>query len=123
VAAIGRAIPLDNDTRWNSWFKEVEVALLNRRKLRDWIDQHYDELGDVYSLLQQDREAERSYRDALRREPRLLNSYLGLAKIYQREEKYQQSLAALDSAARLDPGRPDIHYLRGQVLVHVGRKD
>jgi hypothetical protein len=46
VAAIGRAIPLDNDTRWNSWFKEVEVALLNRRKLRDWIDQHYDDLGD-----------------------------------------------------------------------------
>jgi hypothetical protein len=23
----------------------------------------------------------------------------------------------------LDPGRPDIHYLRGQVLVHLGRKE
>ena len=84
---------------------------------------NYDELGDVYSLMQQDREAEKSYREALRREPRLVNSYLGLAKIYQRDEKYQQSLAALDSAAKLDPGRPDIHYLRGQVLVHMGRKD
>ena len=46
VAAIGRAIPLDNDTRWNSWFIEVEVALLKRRELRDWIDEHWNELGD-----------------------------------------------------------------------------
>lgn len=46
VRAIGRAIPLDNDTRWNSWFKEVEVALLKRRELREWIDENWDELGD-----------------------------------------------------------------------------
>jgi tetratricopeptide (TPR) repeat protein len=84
---------------------------------------NYDELGDVYSLMQQDHDAEKSYREALRREPRLVNSYVGLAKIYQRAEKYQPSLAAIDTAAKLDPGRPDIHYLRGQVLVHMGRKE
>ena len=84
---------------------------------------NYDELGDVYSLMQQDHAAEKNYREALRREPRLVNSYVGLAKIYQRAEKYQPSLAALDSAAELDPGRPDIHYLRGQALVHLGRKE
>jgi tetratricopeptide (TPR) repeat protein len=83
---------------------------------------NYDELGDVYSLMQQDPDAEKSYREALRREPRLVNSYVGLAKIYQRAEKYQQSLTALDAAAKLDAGRPDIHYVRGQVLVHLGRK-
>jgi tetratricopeptide (TPR) repeat protein len=81
-----------------------------------------DELGDVYSLMQQDPDAEKSYREALRREPRLVNSDVGLAKIYQRAEKYQQSLTALDAAAKLDSDRPDIHYLRGQVLVHLGRK-
>jgi len=84
---------------------------------------NYDELGDVYSLMQQDHDAEKNYREALRREPRLVNSYVGLAKIYQRAEKYQPSLAAIDSAAELDPGRPDIHYLRGQALVHLGRKE
>jgi tetratricopeptide (TPR) repeat protein len=83
---------------------------------------NYDKLGDIYSFLQQDQDAEKSYRAALLRDPRLLNSYLGLAKIYQREKKYQQALSAIDSAGKLDPDRTDIHYLRGQILLHLGRK-
>jgi hypothetical protein len=31
-------------------------------------------------------------------------------------------LAAFDSAGKLDPNRTDIHYLRGQVLLHLNRK-
>jgi tetratricopeptide (TPR) repeat protein len=84
---------------------------------------NYDELGDVYSLMQQDGEAEKSYREALRRDSRLVNSYVGLTKVYQREAKYLQALTAIDSAGKLDPGRTDIHYLRGQMLVHLGRKE
>jgi tetratricopeptide (TPR) repeat protein len=83
---------------------------------------NYDELGDVYALMQQDVDAEKSYRDALRLDSRLVNSQVGLAKIYQREEKYSQALAAIDSAGKLDPDRTDIHYLRGQILLHLGRK-
>jgi tetratricopeptide (TPR) repeat protein len=84
---------------------------------------NYDELGDVYSLLEQDTEAERNYREALRRDPRLINSYIGLTKIYQRAQEFQQALTAIDQANKLDPNRTDVHYLRGQVLVHLGRKD
>lgn len=84
---------------------------------------NYDELGDVYTLMQQDSDAEKNYREALRRDPRLLNSYVGLAKAYQREEKYHQALSAIDSAGKLDPRRTDIHYVRGQVLIHLGRKE
>src|SRR6202035_798634 len=84
---------------------------------------NYDELGDVYSLMQQDSNAEKSYSEALRRDPRLVNSYVGLAKTYQREEKYRQALSAIDSAGKLDPRRTDIHYVRGQVLIHMGRKE
>ena len=83
---------------------------------------NYDELGDVYSLMEQDANAEKNYREALRRDPKLINSHLGLAKIYQREQKYSQALAEGDAAGKLDPARTDIHYLRGQVLVHMGRK-
>ncbi len=48
---------------------------------------NYDQLGDVYWLMQDDKNAEKSYREALRRDPRLVNSHLGLAKIYQRAGK------------------------------------
>lgn len=84
---------------------------------------NYDELGDVYSLLEQDTHAEKNYREALRRDPRLINSYIGLTKIYQRQQKFQQALTAINAANKLDPNRTDVHYLRGQVLMHLGRKD
>jgi tetratricopeptide (TPR) repeat protein len=84
---------------------------------------NYDELGDVYSLMQQDGNAEKSYREALRRDARLVNSYIGLAKAYQREQKYPLALNAIDSAEKLDPRRTDIHYVRGQILTHLGRKE
>jgi Tfp pilus assembly protein PilF len=83
---------------------------------------NYDQLGDVYALMQRDRDAEKSYRNALRLDPRLVNSQVGLAKVYQREEKFSQALAAIDSAGKLDPDRTDVHYLRGQILLHLGRK-
>jgi tetratricopeptide (TPR) repeat protein len=82
----------------------------------------YDELGNVYSLMQLDDNAETNYRKALLIDPRLVNSYVGLAKVYQREKKFQPALMAIDSASKLDPARTDIHYLRGQVLLHLGRK-
>jgi tetratricopeptide (TPR) repeat protein len=82
----------------------------------------YDKLGDVYSLMQQDSKAEASYREALRRDPRLIDSHVGLAKTYQREGKFIPALNAIDSAIKLDPARTDVHYLRGQILIHLGRK-
>ncbi len=84
---------------------------------------NYDELGDVYSLLEQDTHAEKNYREALRRDPRLINSYIGLTKIYQRQQKFQQALTAINAANKLDPNRTDVHYLRGQVLMHLGRRE
>ena len=84
---------------------------------------NYEELGDVYSLMQKDSDAERNYREALHRDPRMVNSYFGLAKTCQREQKYQQALTAINSAASLDPSRTDIHYVKGQILIHLGQKE
>jgi len=84
---------------------------------------NYDELGDVYWLMQDDRNAEKSYRDALRRDARLVNSMLGLAKIYQRRQKYAAALAEVDVAEKIDPARPDVHYLSGRILLQMGRKE
>ena len=84
---------------------------------------NYDELGDVYARMQQYSDAEKAYHEALQRDPRLLNSYVGLAKVYQQTQNYQKALSAIDSAGRLDPARTDIHYLRGQILLHLGRRE
>jgi tetratricopeptide (TPR) repeat protein len=104
-------------------YEQARDEFLKDAAIEPDVANNYDELGDVFSLLQQDNNAEMNYREALRRDPRLLNSYVGLAKAYQRQEKYQRALSAIDSAGKLDPGRADIHYVRGQVLIHLGRKE
>jgi tetratricopeptide (TPR) repeat protein len=52
-----------------------------------------------------------------------VNSCFGLAKIYERDAKYQQALIAIDSALALDSSRTDLHYVKGQTLIHLGRKE
>jgi tetratricopeptide (TPR) repeat protein len=84
---------------------------------------NYEELGDVYWLTQDDKNAEASYLEALRRDPRMVNSHLGLAKIYQRQLKYAQALQEVDAALKVDSDRIDVRYVRGQILLHLGRKD
>lgn len=83
---------------------------------------NYEELGNVYALLNENIEAEKNYQHALRLDARMLNSHLGLAKIHQTQGHYAKALANLDAAARLDPESSRIHYLRGQVLVRMGKK-
>ena len=84
---------------------------------------NYDQLGDVYSLMQQNENAEKSYREAIRRDPHMVNSYFGLARIYLRTKQYQEGLRAIDKAAEIDPGRTDLHYIKGQLLIRLGRKE
>jgi tetratricopeptide (TPR) repeat protein len=84
---------------------------------------NYDQLGDLDWLAQNDDAAQKDYREALRRDPRLVNSRLGLAKVYQRGQKFSLALREVDAAEKIDPDRPDVHYVRGQVLLRLGRKD
>ena len=83
----------------------------------------YDQLGEVHWQMQDDGNAEKSYREAIRRDPRLVTSYLGLAKIYQRQQNYDAALAETAKALKLDPERTEAHYIRGQALLHLGRKE
>src|SRR5262249_8449546 len=83
---------------------------------------NYEEIGNSYWLTEDDVNAEKNYREALRKDPRRVNSMLGLAKIYQRQQKYEAALAEADAALKIDPERTDAHYVRGQALLHLGRK-
>jgi hypothetical protein len=46
IGKVGRAIPLDNETRWNSWAIEVAVALSKRKEINSWQEDHHGELGE-----------------------------------------------------------------------------
>jgi tetratricopeptide (TPR) repeat protein len=83
---------------------------------------NYDQLGTVYSYLQQQGEAVKSFREAIKRDAHLASPHFGLAKILQHQKKYRQALAELDIAERLLPSDQHIHFVRGQVLVRLGRK-
>ncbi|HLN00619.1 MAG TPA: tetratricopeptide repeat protein [Bryobacteraceae bacterium] len=84
---------------------------------------NYDQLGAVSWELGQYDEAYRYYREALRLDSHLASSAFGLARFYRQREKYPQALAALDTAGTLDPTSASVHYMRGQILVRVGRKE
>jgi len=58
----------------------------------------------------------------VRIDARLSNSYLGLAKIEQHKQEYAAALKDLDRVISLDSGNAAARYLRGQVLVHMGRE-
>lgn len=103
-------------------YEHARDEFLKDAKLEPDLALNYDELGDVYSLMQLDSGAEKSYHEAVRRDPRLINSYVGLAKIYLRQGKYVQALTAIGSAEKLESQRTDIHYIKGQALIHMGRK-
>jgi tetratricopeptide (TPR) repeat protein len=77
----------------------------------------------LFLQLQKDDEADHSFREALRYNPRMPVSLLELGRLYQRQGKNREALAFLDSAEKLAPDNQNIHYIRGQVLLRLGRRE
>jgi tetratricopeptide (TPR) repeat protein len=84
---------------------------------------NYDELGNVFFMLENDAEATKAYQHALKLDAKMLDAHLGLAKVYQRQQQYEKALQELTVAGGLDPTSSRIHYLRGQILLKMGRKE
>lgn len=103
-------------------YEQARQQFLKDAALEPDLALNYDELGQVYWLVEDDKNAEKSFRAALGLDSRLANSHLGLARIYQRQQKYAAALAEADAALKADPARTDAHYIRGQLLLHLGRR-
>lgn len=104
-------------------YEPAKAAFLKDIELEPDVAFNYDELGNVYFLTEHDSDAEKAFQQALKLEPKMLTSRLGLAKVYQRQEQYEKALSELAAAGKLDPNSSRIHYLRGQILVKMGRKE
>lgn len=83
----------------------------------------YELLGDFYVRKGDDAEAEKCFRQALARNPKMPGSLFGVGNIYFHQRKYQQALAALDAAEKLTPDDQRYHFVRGQVLMRLGRRE
>jgi tetratricopeptide (TPR) repeat protein len=82
----------------------------------------YDQLGGVESTVGNEDEAAKNYRSALKLDPQLISSHMGLAKIEEHRRHYAAALSELDHVIRLDSGNASARYLRGQVLMRMGRE-
>jgi Flp pilus assembly protein TadD len=45
-----------------------------------------------------------------------------LAKIHVRQEKYRKALPEIDAAVRLAPENQNVHFMRGRILLKLGRR-
>jgi tetratricopeptide (TPR) repeat protein len=83
---------------------------------------NYEQLGNMESTSGNENEAAKNYRSALKLDPHLIGSHLGLAKIEEHQRHYAAALSELDQVLRLDSGNASARYLRGQVLMRMGRE-
>jgi tetratricopeptide (TPR) repeat protein len=82
----------------------------------------YEQLGSLESTAGNEDEAAKNYRSALKIDPQRIVSLMGLAKIEEHQQQYAAALSDLDQVIRLDSGAASARYLRGQVLVRMGRE-
>jgi tetratricopeptide (TPR) repeat protein len=81
----------------------------------------YEQLGKVESTLQDDPSAAKDFSHAVKLDPHLVESRMGLAKIEERKKEYPAALAQLNEIVTLDKENAAARYLRGQVLLRMGR--
>ena len=83
---------------------------------------NYELLGEFYTRAGNESEAEKYFQEALRRSAKMSGSLFGIAKIDLHQGKYAQALESIDAAMRLEPGNPNVHTLRGRILMKMGRR-
>lgn len=103
--------------------ERAKEELLNDSKIEPDVAYNYDELGKICVALNDDEMAERYFREAVKRDPRLGTSWFGLAKLDKQNKKYAEALGALESAARVNSDSASLHYLRAQILLDQGKRD
>lgn len=84
---------------------------------------NYEQLGVLYRREQKPEEAEKSFAEALRRDPKMAGAHFGLAQLYFDQAKFAPALREVDAALAQAPDSQNAHYLRGRVLTRLGRQE
>ena len=102
-------------------YPEAEAELEKDATLEPDFAYNYEDLGILYVLLNKPELAEKNFRYAIERNTQLVNSYFGLAKLYQDAGRYKEALEMADRALALAQTSASVHYTRGQILKHLSQ--
>lgn len=83
----------------------------------------YERLGLVYLQTGKTDEAKKSFTQALTRESRLPTSLIELAKLEANAGNLKDAVAHCTAAVELLPDNKNAHFVRGQVLQKLGRRE
>src|SRR5208282_1981752 len=104
-------------------YEKSEAEFFKDIQLEPELADNYVQLGNLYWLTQRNDDGVPEFRKALEKDPKSGDAWFGLARSYLRQKKYAEALQAIDRAANLAPENQRVHFIRGQVLQHLGRKD
>ena len=102
-------------------YDRAEAEFRSDIALEPDLAENYNQLGVLYSRAQKDEQAEKAFREALARDSKMAGAYTELARLYQRQQKFAEALKMIDAALRLSPDISRGHYLRGRILMQLGR--
>jgi len=102
---------------------EAEAEFRKDLEVEPDLPETYEQLGEFYMRAGNNQEALKFYLEALKRNAKMASALFGAAKIHSQQEQYQVALKEIDLAVQLAPGERMVHYLRGQILGRLGRKE
>jgi tetratricopeptide (TPR) repeat protein len=68
------------------------------------------------------REAERLYRSVIERQPTVFHAHHLLGVLLMQRSEFDEALACIDEAIRIEPRFPDSYHSRGKALAELGRR-
>jgi tetratricopeptide (TPR) repeat protein len=104
-------------------YEKSEAEFLKDIQLEPELVDNYVQLGYLYWLVQRNDDGVPEYRRAIEKDPKSGDAWFGLARSFLRQNKHARALQAIDKAAQLAPNNQRVHFIRGQVLERLGRKE
>lgn len=102
-------------------YERARHEFLEDISLEPDVSYNYEQLGAMDLYLGNYAEADRYYKQALDRDPRLPNSLYGLGKIYDHQNRPADALATWRKAEHLAPESVTIHNALGHLLHRMGK--
>lgn len=100
-------------------YKKVKELLLKDPDLENNIDNKF-KLGTVHAKLHEYEEARACFEDVLKKNPKHFEAMMGLAQVFQVQEKYSEAMEFYDKASKENVKDMDCPLNMGEILYKTG---